>query len=76
MDAFAEAEKKILQAVKRENETALQQLEKAQLHIAPEGKPQERVFGPVYYLSRYGFDWVKAVAEAMDVALPAESGEG
>jgi bacillithiol biosynthesis cysteine-adding enzyme BshC len=76
MEAFAEAEKKILQAVKRENETALQQLEKAQLHIAPEGKPQERIFGPVYYLSRYGREWVQAVADAMDVSLPGDSRQG
>lgn len=76
MEAFAEAEKKILQAVKRENETALQQLEKAQLHIAPEGKPQERIFGPVYYLSRYGREWVQAVADAMEVSLPGDSRQG
>lgn len=74
MDAYADAERKILQAVKRENETALRQLEKAQLHLAPEGKPQERIFGPAYYLARYGADWVRAVAERMDVSLPPESG--
>lgn len=75
MDAFADAEKKIMQAVKRENETALQQLEKAQVHIAPDGKPQERVLTPAYYLARYGMDWIRAVGEAMTVSLPPESGE-
>lgn len=74
MDAFDDAEKKILQAVKRENETALKQLEKAVLHIAPEGKPQERVLTPAYYLARYGADWVRSVADGMTVALPPDSG--
>lgn len=76
MDAFADAEKKILQAVKRENETALQQLEKAQLHLAPQGSPQERIFTPAYYLARYGTEWVREVADAMAVSLPPESQDG
>jgi uncharacterized protein YllA (UPF0747 family) len=76
MDAFADAEKKILQAVKRENETALKQLEKAALHLAPEGKPQERMMNPVYYLARYGMEWVEATAQRMDVALPPDSANG
>ena len=74
MDAYDDAEKKILQAVKRENETTRKQLEKAQLHLAPEGKPQERVMTPAYYLSRYGSEWVRGVADAMTVALPPDSG--
>jgi bacillithiol biosynthesis cysteine-adding enzyme BshC len=73
MDAYADAEKKILQAVKRENETALQQLEKARLHVAPEGKPQERVLTSAYYLARYGEEWVTGLADAMKVALPPDS---
>ncbi|MDT8340276.1 MAG: bacillithiol biosynthesis cysteine-adding enzyme BshC [Longimicrobiales bacterium] len=73
MDAFDDAEKKILQAVKRENETALNQLEKARLHLAPEGKPQERVLTPAYYLARYGTGWIAEVARAMEVALPPPS---
>lgn len=70
MDAFADAERKILQGVKRQNEITLQQLEKAQLHLFPDGKPQERVMGPLYYLARYGTEWIAAVAEAMRIALP------
>jgi len=73
MDAYEDAEKKILQAVKRENETALKQVEKAQLHLAPEGKPQERVLSAAYYLSRYGTEWLAEVARGMEVALPPGS---
>ena len=52
--ALDELEKKVTQAVKRENEIALAQLEKAQLHLFPDGVPQERVVNPLYYLTRYG----------------------
>jgi bacillithiol biosynthesis cysteine-adding enzyme BshC len=72
MDAFADAEKKILQAVKRENETTLQQLDKARLHLFPDGKPQERVMGPAYYLARYGTEWIDELLAAMEIALPPE----
>jgi bacillithiol biosynthesis cysteine-adding enzyme BshC len=72
MDAFADAEKKILQAVKRENETTLQQLDKAHLHLFPDGKPQERVMGPAYYLARYGREWIDELLAGMEIALPPE----
>ncbi len=52
--ALDEAERKVTQALKRENEVALAQLEKARLHLFPNGKPQERVMNPFYYLWRYG----------------------
>ena len=52
--ALRGTERKILQAVKRRNETRLQQLEKARVHLFPRGAPQERVTSPLYYLVRYG----------------------
>ena len=52
--AIAEVEKKIVQAVKRESEIGLSQLEKAQVHLFPLGKPADRVQSPFYYLTRYG----------------------
>jgi uncharacterized protein YllA (UPF0747 family) len=54
IDTLGEAERKILQAVKRQSETHLQQLEKARLHLYPGGEPQERVVNALYYLARYG----------------------
>ncbi len=45
--AFDEAERKILQALKRENEIALDQLGKAQRHLFPFGKPQERILNAI-----------------------------
>jgi len=53
-DALDDLERKIVHSVKRENEITLAQLEKAQHHLFPMGKPQERVMNVFYYLSRYG----------------------
>jgi uncharacterized protein YllA (UPF0747 family) len=71
--AFDEAERKILQALKRENEIALEQLEKAQRHLYPLGKPQERILNPFYYLTRYGPDLVTRLAEEFVVDLGTQS---
>lgn len=67
--AFDEAEKKILQAVKRQNEIALGQLEKAQQNLFPLGRPQERVLNPHYYLARYGPELIQSLLEEFLVAL-------
>ena len=61
--AFADAEKKILQSVKRQSEIALGQMEKAQVNLFPGGAPQERVLNIFQYLVRYGQDLVPALAE-------------
>jgi len=53
-----EVEKKVVQALKRENEVLLAQLAKAQSHLFPDGRPQERVMSPWYYLFRYGPDFL------------------
>jgi bacillithiol biosynthesis cysteine-adding enzyme BshC len=72
-DAWSDAEKKIVQAVRRESETRLAQLEKAQLHIHPNGKPQERVLNVFYYLFRYGASFLTSVADRIEIRLGAGS---
>ncbi|MDX1566496.1 MAG: bacillithiol biosynthesis cysteine-adding enzyme BshC [Longimicrobiales bacterium] len=67
--ALDDVEKKIVQAVKRQDEIALNQLEKVQVHLFPEGRPQERVMNVFYYLVRYGEDFLGAVAEECKVEL-------
>ena len=67
--ALQEVEKKVTQAVKRESEIALSQLEKAQLHLMPNGKPAERVQGPMYYLVRYGGSFLDTLYEQFAVDL-------
>jgi len=68
--ALDDLEKKILQAVKRESEIGLNQLEKAQVHLYPQGKPAERVQSPFYYLSRYGGAVLDALYDRFRVNLP------
>lgn len=65
--ALDELEKKVVHALKRENEIALAQLEKAQLHLFPLGKPQERVLNPFYYLTRYGGAFLEGLLERFEV---------
>jgi bacillithiol biosynthesis cysteine-adding enzyme BshC len=71
--AFDEAEKKILQALKRENEIALDQLGKAQRHLFPFGKPQERALNAFYYLTRYGPDLIPRLLDEFKVDLGTHS---
>lgn len=67
--ALDDVEKKVVQAVKRESEIALAQLEKARLHLFPDGKPAERVQNPLYYLSRYGESFLDDLFERFAVNL-------
>ena len=67
--ALDDLEKKIVHAVKRESEIALAQLEKAQLHLFPAGKPQERILNPFYYLARYGGAFLDEVFTGFEVNL-------
>ncbi|MGW8268331.1 MAG: bacillithiol biosynthesis cysteine-adding enzyme BshC, partial [Longimicrobiales bacterium] len=71
--AFDDAERKILQAVKRQNEIALDQLEKAQQNLYPGGKPQERMLNVFYYLARYGPGLIPALLDEFHVALGTDS---
>ena len=73
LSAFQAAERKIIQSVKRENEVASSQLEVAQRHLFPDGQPQERVLAPLYYLVRYGSDFVASLAEGFTVDLAGET---
>jgi len=68
-DAIDDLEKKIVHALKRENEIALGQLEKAQLHLYPLGKPVERVQSPLYFLARYGGAVLDSLYESVRVNL-------
>ncbi len=67
--ALDELERKVVQAVKREAEIKLSQLEKAQLHLYPNGKPTERVQSPFYFLARYGGSVLDALYDHFEVNL-------
>ncbi|MFO7893524.1 MAG: bacillithiol biosynthesis cysteine-adding enzyme BshC [Longimicrobiales bacterium] len=74
--AISDVEKKIRQHVKLNEETELEQIEKAAMNLAPEGKPQERVLNVHQYLARYGEALIPAILERMEISLTAEGADG
>jgi len=60
-------EKKILQAVRKRNETAIQQLDKAVHNLYPNQHLQERVFNIVPYLIKYGYALVDRLSQALPI---------
>jgi bacillithiol biosynthesis cysteine-adding enzyme BshC len=67
MHAADEIEKRLVAALKRNNETALQQLARARASLFPDGKPQERVFTAASYLARHGRPLAAMLHEAARV---------
>jgi bacillithiol biosynthesis cysteine-adding enzyme BshC len=69
-------EKRIVAHLKRRQETELVQIERARNAVLPDGKPQERVFGIVPFLARYGPGLLDLLAESVGAwygsALEAE----
>jgi uncharacterized protein YllA (UPF0747 family) len=62
---------KIIQAVKRRDETLRRQFSRAQAQAFPDGQPQERALGMVFFLNRYGWGLVDRLTEE----LPLEMGK-
>lgn len=67
--AISDVEKKIRHHVKLNEETELEQIEKAAVNLAPEGKPQERVLNVHHYLARYGEGLIPAILDRLEVRL-------
>ena len=73
-------EKAVDAAVRERQATLRQKVDKAALHLYPAGSPQERVLNPLYYLSRYGVEFLHALdrevrtAVEQYVARPDEGG--
>lgn len=68
-DALEQMRKKIIHSLKREKQTKLSQLEKAQVHLYPRGGPQERSLNACYYLMRYGREFLDALHDRLSVRL-------
>jgi bacillithiol synthase len=60
-----ETEKKIVTRMKRRSTETMEQLRRVATGIYPESAPQERIFGPLPYLARYGTGFVAAVESAL-----------
>ena len=61
---------KVIQAAKRRDETLRRQFQRAQALTFPEGHPQEREVGFVWFLNRYG----PALVDRLLEELPLEMG--
>jgi bacillithiol biosynthesis cysteine-adding enzyme BshC len=59
-----EAEKRLLAALKRANEQALQQVARARGQLFPGGRPQERVLTAASFLARHGAPLLAVLREA------------
>lgn len=68
-DAIEQMQRKIIHSLKREKQTRLRQLEKAQVHLYPLGGPQERSLNACYYLMRYGREFLHALHDRFSVRL-------
>ncbi len=67
LHGVGEVEKRLVAALKRANEQALQQVARARANLYPDGQPQERVLTVANYLARYGrplMDELMAAARA------------
>ena len=72
-DALEQMRKKIIHSLKREKQTKLRQLEKAQVHLYPRGGPQERSLNACYYLMRYGREFLDALHDRFSVRLARDA---
>ena len=68
-DALEQMSRKVIQSLKREKQTTLRQLEKAQVHLYPRGGAQERSLNACYYLVRYGREFLHALHDRFSVRL-------
>jgi bacillithiol synthase len=61
------AERRILRQLKRQHGVLGMRLRRAAASLQPDGTPQERVFGALPFLARYGPGLVPAIAAALDL---------
>lgn len=62
LHAAEELEKKLLQHARKRESVELAQVARARLSVRPEGNPQDRVLTMAYFLARYGWDVLDALA--------------
>ena len=60
---------KVIQAAKRRDDTLRRQFTRAQAQVFPQGHPQERTLGVVYFLNRYGPALVDRLLEELPIDL-------
>lgn len=56
-------ESRSIDAIAKQHEASLRQWDRIRLSFSPLDKPQERVYGTVHFLNRYGPDWLALWAD-------------
>lgn len=62
---------RVLKAEKRNHEQVRAKLAKAQTNLFPDGKPQERTMSVLYFLSKYGVDFIDQLGESLSAETNA-----
>jgi bacillithiol synthase len=60
---------KLVEAQKRNNKTALDQIEKTILHVFPKNNLQERELNIIYFLNKYNMSVMNRIYEELDIEL-------
>lgn len=67
---FDKLEEKVRQAHRKQHDVGLRQLDRLVNHLYPQGKLQERVANPVYFLAKYGPDLIQRLVAALPLPAP------
>ncbi|WP_027091085.1 bacillithiol biosynthesis cysteine-adding enzyme BshC [Cohnella thermotolerans] len=63
LEQMAYLENRAADALAKRHEAALRQWDRMRSSLWPQGKPQERVYGAIHFLNRYGPDWLTSWRE-------------
>lgn len=63
MQQFAYLQERAADSLARKHDAALRQWDRMRFSLWPQGKPQERVYGTIHFLNRYGPDWLALLKE-------------
>lgn len=61
-------EQRLAKSIKRNENTALNQIKRIQSHVLPEGHPQERTISILYYLAKYGTELISSLYEQIETS--------
>ncbi len=67
--AARQLEKAVDASVLERQEVLNRKIEKTALHLYPAGSPQERILNPLYYLARYGPEFLESLDREVEMAV-------
>ena len=66
-DQLKKLKEKLFQAHKKKNKILRDQIYKVKNNLFPEDKLQERMISIVFFLAKYGFDFIDTLYDSMDI---------